>query len=195
MFGIGVIVGSIAKICMSLSLVDVVSKVIQAIGKALGIIKDEDEAGKLGDAALQAEKEGITPDKYSTFDEYKRALDNFKLDPDMSKSTSLEDKERKFIEICALGMKEQYPDLKVEEMLTLMDNNPKIFTKDGANTLGRLVVENPSILNDIVGFVSGTGRDGQSLKKGMDALVKVEMEQNPNLTEEDAIVALYSKQQ
>lgn len=195
MFGLGAILCSVAKICVSVISCQVVSKAIQAIGRALGIIKEKDQIEDLGDRALQAEEKGITPDKYSTFNEYKQALDNFELNPDKTKATSLEEKEKKFIEICVLGMKEQNPNLKVEEMITLMDKNPSLFTPERANSLGRLVVEDPNVVNDIVGFISGNERNGKSLKNGRDALVKVEMEQNPNLTLDEARAIVYGKKQ
>ena len=94
MFGLGAIICSVAKICVSIISCQVVSKAIQAIGRALGIIKDKDQIEDLGDRALQAEEKGITPDKYSTFDEFKQALDNFELNPDKTKATSLEEKEK-----------------------------------------------------------------------------------------------------
>ena len=92
-------------------------------------------------------------------------------------------------------MKEQNPNLKVEEMITLMDKNPSLFTPERATSLGRIVVEDPNVVNDIVGFLSGNERNGKSLKNGRDALVKVEMEQNPNLTLDEASAIVYGKKQ
>lgn len=195
MFGLGILVGSIAKICVSIVSCEIISKAIQAIGKALGLIKDNDKIEDLGDRALQAEEEGLTIDKFSTFEEYKQALDNFEVDPEKTKANSLEDKERKFIEICAMGMKEQNPNLKVEEMLTFMDKYPNLFSPERANTIGKLVVNDSNVINDMVGFVTGNERNGHNLKNGRDALVTIEMEQRPNLTLEEARQIVYNKRQ
>lgn len=195
MFGLGLLVGSIANICVSIVSCKIISKAIETIGKALGIIKVEDKIEDLGDRALQAEDEGITLDNFSTFEEYKEALEKFEIDPEKTKSNSMEAKERKFIEICAMGMKEQNPNLKVEEMLTFMDKYPNLFSPERANVIGKLVVEDSNVINDMVGFVTGNERNGHNLKNGRDALVTIEMDQNPNLTIEDAKQIVYNKRE
>ena len=56
--------------------------------QALGIFKAGEKVEDLGDRALQAADNGITPDKFKNFDEYMAALRNFDIDPVVSANTS-----------------------------------------------------------------------------------------------------------
>lgn len=59
--------------------------------KALGIDESE-EAEVIGDKMLQAEEEGITPDRFDNYEDYSKAIENFELDPE--KSTKYTNREK-----------------------------------------------------------------------------------------------------
>lgn len=54
--------------------------------QAVGILKPDEDVKQLGERALQAAQEGITPEKFDDFDDYVEALRNFEIDPDKAKT-------------------------------------------------------------------------------------------------------------
>lgn len=75
----------------------IVTKALQA----LGIIGPDENAKELGDKAIQAEEEGITPENYDSYEEYMDAVRKFELDPEKSEQIEDEDKlkkERRFLQ-------------------------------------------------------------------------------------------------
>lgn len=69
-----------------------VVKVIDAVCKALGILGKDESTEDLGDRAMQADEAGIKPEKYTTYQEYKADIDNFKLDPEKTAENKSEAK-------------------------------------------------------------------------------------------------------
>lgn len=69
----------------------IVTKALQA----LGIIGPDENAKELGDKAIQAEEEGITPENYDSYEEYMDAVRKFELDPEKSEQIEDEDKLKK----------------------------------------------------------------------------------------------------
>lgn len=68
------------------------SKVTGLIATICGVLKPNETVEQIGDEALQAEEEGITPSEFENFDEYMESLRNFKLDPEKSKKYKTEEK-------------------------------------------------------------------------------------------------------
>ncbi|MDY6294970.1 MAG: hypothetical protein SPL45_01550, partial [Schwartzia succinivorans] len=91
---IGIGIGEIVSFVSALlpKIIEIVGKdllmfaqIIMGILKGLGLIKPEEDVEDLGDKALQAEEEGITPEKYDSYEEYLKAVEEFEIDPEKSK--------------------------------------------------------------------------------------------------------------
>ena len=74
---------------------ETLKKVIETIVdilKDLGIIENNEKPEEIGDKCKQAEEAGIDRTKFDKFEEYEKAIREFKLDPEKSEKISLEDK-------------------------------------------------------------------------------------------------------
>lgn len=60
--------------------------------KDLGIIETNEKPEEIGDKCKQAEEAGIDRTKFDKFEEYEKAIREFKLDPEKSKNISIEEK-------------------------------------------------------------------------------------------------------
>ena len=68
MFGvIAGLLGAAASLAVKALACVAVAKLVTAIGKALGLVKEDEKPEDLGDKALQAEEQGITPDKFKSY--------------------------------------------------------------------------------------------------------------------------------
>ena len=100
MFGLILSVVSIA-----LSVVNIGMEVC----KRLGIIDSEVSTEELGDRALQARDEGINIEDYGDrYDEYIDKINSIELNPDKTKETSLEDKQKEAAKVIGTGLLEHY---------------------------------------------------------------------------------------
>lgn len=62
----------------------VVANLISVIAESLGLTKENEIPEEVGDKMLQAGEQGITPENFSNYNEYNKAIENFKLDPEKS---------------------------------------------------------------------------------------------------------------
>jgi hypothetical protein len=60
---------------------EAVAKVAEVVLTVCGIFKPSDKVEEIGDRALQAAEQGVTPDKFDSHQEYMQALRDFPLDP------------------------------------------------------------------------------------------------------------------
>lgn len=63
---------------------EMLGKLATTLMEALGIIDKEEKVEDIGERALQAKDEGITPEKFENFDEYMQKLREFEIDPEKS---------------------------------------------------------------------------------------------------------------
>jgi hypothetical protein len=73
-----------------------------AVLQVLGIFQPHEEIQEMGDRALQAGEGGIHPEDFDSYDEYMEKIRAFELDPEKSRSYSLE---QKFLAGMAVGGK------------------------------------------------------------------------------------------
>ena len=83
---------------LTIEVAKLVGNILTEIVKSLGIINPDENATDLGDKALQAEAQGIVPEKYDNYQEYLKAVQNFELDPEKSTCFSEIDKLSKGVE-------------------------------------------------------------------------------------------------
>lgn len=127
--------------------------IIEAIGRVLDIIKPEEKVVELGDRALQAREDGITPDKFDTYDEYLAEIRSINLDPEKTKKYSEEARIATGIAVSAKALDEKYKlsDGMGGMLCTLAIADRGYFTDD---RLLRMV-KMPADLGKITSYFSG----------------------------------------
>lgn len=165
----------------------IVGNVLTEIAKALGVINQDDNATELGDKAIQAEAEGIVPEKYETYQEYLQAVRDFKIDPEKSMEISDTDKLAKGAELIALSTDEKFKNVNILGLaiLVAIAFPPAVLTAPAMTTLGTIIAKNPAVVAALIGYLDGTGRNGKDLKIAQDTITEVLRANNPNISEEE----------
>ncbi len=79
---IATFVGEVVK--LPIEPLRLVTGLIIKVCQMLGIIKTDEKPEELGDKVLQAHDKGITPESCENYEEYKKKIENFELDPEKS---------------------------------------------------------------------------------------------------------------
>lgn len=167
---------------LAVSALKVVGKVLVELGKALGLIKEETNVEELGDKAIQS---GYKPEDFSSYEEYVKAVENFELDEEKSKTISEEEKLKKGIELSAGVAIEKYKDFPMGELCVALGKNTEFF--DGKmKEIGQLIKEDSGAIKGIVNYINGKERDAIRLEKTIDSLVEIEKKVNPKMSDIDA---------
>ena len=171
---------------------EAVSKLVQAIGKALGLIKEDEKPEDLGDKALQAEEQGITPDKFKSYEEYANRIQNFELDPEKSKNYSTEDKMKKAMEVYSKLIAEKYPETAVDldKLATLEQKNPGYLTDARIDQISKMLKDDLKLIGDIERYLSGSETDTVDISKTIDKMVNIEKGANPGMSDAEAYKAV-----
>ena len=171
---------------------EAVSKLVQAIGKALGLIKEDEKPEDLGDKALQAEEQGITPDKFKSYEEYANRIQNFELDPEKSKNYSTEDKMKKAMEVYSKLIAEKYPETAVDldKLATLEHKNPGYLTDARIDQISKMLKDDLKLIGDIERYLSGSETDTVDISKTIDKMVNIEKGANPGMSDAEAYRAV-----
>lgn len=187
------IVSCVGKIFVETGIINLVIKIFKSICEALGIIKPDEKPEEIGDKIIQAEEEGYKLEDFTNYEEYKKFIDNFKLDPEKSQNITLEDKNRKFIEMCSIAMQNKYPNIEYEKGFEMMSQNIDYFNTNRSKQLGVLMKNDPDVFNCVAGFLSGAEKDDMKLEKGLNALILMEKANNPKVSDEEAIENIISR--
>ena len=102
--------------------------------KELGIIETNEKPEEIGDRCKQAEEAGIDRTKFDKFEEYEKAIRDFKLDPEKSKNIPIEEKLKYALGFCSMKLEEQhkiaFEDFaKLSKCFTKFDDL-KVFSKE-----------------------------------------------------------------
>lgn len=171
---------------------EAVKKLVQAIGKALGLIKEDEKLEDLGDKALQAEEQGITPDKFKTYEEYVTRIQNFELDPEKSKKYSTEDKMKKSMEVYSKLIAEKYPETAVDldKLAAIEIKNPGYLTDERIKQISEMVKDDPKLIGDIVRYLSGSETDAVNISNTIDKMINIEKGTDPGMSDAEAYKAV-----
>lgn len=180
------IAGTVVKLIVNLDVLKLVGKVFLAIGQALGIIPPEKEMEEVGDQALQAEESGIKPENFKSYEEYKKAVESYKTDPEKSKQYSPEQKIQKAIEFEAAALLSKYPNLPVEDIFTTVVQNYKYFTPERVASLGPIIKDNVEFLGDVAHYMQGKEKNLDKIDSTVDILTQIEKKLNPTISDADA---------
>ena len=180
------IAAAVVRVVVNLDVLKLVGKVLGAIGQALGIIPPEKDMEDMGDQALQAEEAGITPEKFKSYDDYRKAVEAYKTDPEKSKLYSPEQKIQKAIEYETAALLCKYPNLPVDDIVMTVAQNHKYFNEERVVQLGALVKDNINLLVDVVNFMQGKEKNLDKVDSTVDILTQLEKKINPELSDADA---------
>ena len=171
---------------------EAVKKLVQAIGKALGLIKEDEKLEDLGDKALQAEEQGITPDKFKTYEEYVTRIQNFELDPEKSKKYSTEDKMKKSMEVYSKLIAEKYPETAVDldKLAAIEIKNPGYLTDERIKQISEMLKDDPKLIGDIVRYLSGSETDAVNISNTIDKMINIEKGTDPGMSDAEAYKAV-----
>ena len=157
----------------------IVTKALQA----LGIIGPDENAKELGDKAIQAEEEGITPENYDSYEEYMDAVRKSELDPEKSEQIEDEDKLKKGTEIFTTVMVDRLGKVSAEDLLVVMAKNP-IYFENRMPLLMEKLKDTPEKLKDITDFMQGRHYSPEKDDEVASVLYDVEKKVNPDATKE-----------
>ena len=192
-----VFVGKVAEVVKGLTLIELGIEALKAVGKAivslaksLGLIEEKTEVESLGDSALQAEAEGICPEKYDNYGEYVKAVENFKVDPEKSKEYTLEEKVQKGIELSVGVTMDKYPNMNLaefyKEIVDVQKEYGNFFNETKMTELGKVIKENEECIGEIVGYLNGSEKNDEKIGKAIDLLIDLEKKDHPEISETEA---------
>ena len=160
---------------------------LMGIAKAVGLIQPETKVEDLGDKALQAEQEGISPEQFNNYGEYVKAVEGFKTNPEKSKLLTEEEKVNKGIELTTGVTVERFEGFPIDKFFMYAGNNPEYFTEAKMKELGKLMEVDGKYVSDVLNYMNGTEKNDFALEKIMDTLIDIEKKVNPNISDDDAL--------
>jgi len=180
------IAATVLKISGVLEVIKVVGKALCEIGKALGILPPDKEIEDIGDQAFQAEEAGIRPENYDTYEDYKNAVESFKIDPERSSQLTPEQKIQKALEYEALGFCMKFPEFPVEKIFTTIAEKSNYFTPERTAQLGTILKDNAGLLVDITNVISGNEKNLDKVSSVFDILTDMEKNLLPGISDAEA---------
>ena len=175
---------SLATIGLALQGVKLICETLVSIGKTLGIIKSDTNPEDLGDKALQAEEEGITPEDYESFEDYVKAIEDFEVDPEKSNLYTEEEKTMKAVEVASGVIVEKYGDeMPLEEFCEVVEDNPEYFSHDQPEKFADIISSGSETVSVVTGVLNGTIEDPEFMKEAVDKMVELELKANPERSE------------
>lgn len=167
---------ALAVVGLAVQGLKVIGNAIASIAKALGIIKPERDVEEIGDRALQAEEKGMTPDKYSSYEEWVKDIekDDWGYNPEKNKDMDSEKKIMKGVEVSTAVTMERFPQLPIREFFSLAGKNPEFFTVERMDELGKLASTDADGFGKVVGYVTGASKDHETVNTAIDILMGVE---------------------
>ena len=176
---------ALAVVGLAVEGLKVIGNAITSIAKALGVIKPERDVEEIGDRALQAEEKGITPDKYSSYEAWVKAIENddWGYDPEKNKDMDSQKKILKGVEVSTAVAIEHFPDIPIQDFFTLATKNPEFFTVERMDEIGKLVTSDPDAFGNVVNYVTGAAKDHTTVDAASDILMDIEKTIDPSISE------------
>lgn len=165
----------------------VVVSAISGVCKALGLIREEIEPEELGDKAIQAEEAGIRPEKFDKYEEYVKAVEEFEVDPEKSKSISQEEKLLKASELSSGLILEKMPGVQLGSVIEMGSRFPQIFSAEKIAAIVGTLKNGETSFNNIVGALTNQEKDPAKYSDGLSGLVSIEKSLNPSLDDRQAL--------
>ena len=151
-------------------------KAITAFVDALKLPRTE-EPDKLGDKAIQAEDESITPEDYDDYNDYYNAIEKFNVDDDKSKTIDENEKINKGIEIIVRLVDVNYPQMQLPKLLETMSKSDSLqdfVTPEHFVALAKEALNDPEFMEQLNAFISGQDMGEVDYAKVVGKLVEIE---------------------
>ena len=181
------IAATVLKLSGVLEVFKIVGKSLCEIGQCLGILPPDKEIEDIGDQALQADEAGIKPENYSNYEDYKKAVESFEVNPERSRQLTLEQKIQKALEYESLGLCMKYPELPIEKIFTTVAQNSVYLTPERTAQLGSLIKDNVGLLADITNYISGEEKSFDKVDSVLGVLTDIEKKLEPGITDAEAM--------
>lgn len=182
------VVKSLAVVGMAVEGLKSIGKVLVNLAKSLGLIKPQMQVDELGDKAIQS---GYDPEDYDTYDDYVKAVEDFNLDPEKSKTISEEEKIKKGMELATGVMIEKYKDSPMEKFCVELGNRPDFFSEGVIEGVGELIDSDENAISDLTGFLDGTLKNDDKLEDISGKLADIYKAGNPDASEADVLGAVF----
>jgi hypothetical protein len=164
----------------------ILKTVANVVFSVLEIFRPGEDVEEMGDRALQAAGQGITPEKFETFDEYMAEIRNFQLDPEKSAATGSAEKVTAGLAIGTVGLEKKFdtPEGALGPIWLLAAANPAYFTADRLIS----IVQTGSHVLNIVRYFEGKLGPADAVN-ARDTLMDLERKRTPEMTD----AALYEE--
>ena len=153
------------------------------LGKELGLIESETDVEDLGDKAIQSD---LKPDDFDCYEEYLKAVEDYKLDPEKSKLSTEEKKIQKGIELTVGVMIDKYREFPMGEFINMIGHNQSFFTESKMGELAIVIKTDGQSISDILHYVDGTEKNSTKIQGTVDTLLEIEKNTNPGLSDKEA---------
>ncbi|MBR3458310.1 MAG: hypothetical protein IKH16_09195 [Selenomonadaceae bacterium] len=158
------------------------AKALEAFFRVLGLLKPDEQVEEIGDKALQAEKDEVSPIQVKDFDSHEKYLEKlaeYEADSEKSALTTQDAKLQKGLEIM-MGLAIEIFGGKMSELYPIFLKNPAFYSVDGRlEGIAHAVQSDKEILQDIAGYISGKSSDSIRNDRAFDALFDVEKNVHP----------------
>ena len=153
------------------------------LGKELGLIEPETDVEDLGDKAIQSD---LKPDDFDCYEEYLKAVEDYKLDPEKSKLSTEEKKIQKGIELTVGVMIDKYQDFSMDKFINMIGHNQNFFTEAKMGELAKVIKTDGQSITDILHYVYGTEKNSTRIQGTVDTLLEIEKNTNPGISDKEA---------
>jgi hypothetical protein len=172
-----------------LEILKFVANIANTISTVFGIFNEKETVEDIGDRALQAAEQGITPDEFEDHAGYMDALRNFELDNEKSEKLSPTEKIVSGLAVAGRGLDEKFgtPEGTMGNLWLLAGAKPDYFN---AEKLTQLLKTGQDIMS-VVDYFEGTLGGGESLEVE-DKLVALDKAQSPDQEEKSIRSHIYA---
>lgn len=153
------------------------------LGKELGLIEPETDVEDLGDKAIQSD---LKPDDFDCYEEYLKAVEDYKLDPEKSKLSTEEKKIQKGIELTVGVMIDKYQEFPMGEFINMIGHNQNFFTEAKMGEIAKVIKTDGQSITDILHYVDGTEKNSTKIQGTVDTLLEIEKNTNPGISDKEA---------
>ena len=153
------------------------------LGKELGLIEPETDVEDLGDKAIQSD---LNPDDFDCYEEYLKAVEDYKLDPEKSKLSTEEKKIQKGIELTVGVMIDKYQDFSMDKFINMIGHNQNFFTEAKMGEIAKVIKTYGQSITDILHYVDGTEKNSTKIQGTVDTLLEIEKNTNPGISDKEA---------
>ena len=187
MFGILVGIFEVVKTAVS-----IVSSLSTTLGKGLisfsnmlngflvglGLIKEENDVNTLGDKKIKATESGVVPEKYSTYGDYLKALEDFEVDPERSLEISDDEKLKAGTQTQLEILVDKFGPDVVKDMSDLMAKNLDYFEKR-APLYAEVQVSDSDFIPNVTQTILGKESDIEKYENTLDKMCEIEKKVEP----------------